>query len=266
MVGAPTGGQPGPAGGNSRPARRYNPASTWSARSRRTRPAKGASPEPVTVIPSSEMPLDRTARRFRRPLVAGLLGSVLLHAAVVLAAGRVGPVGTAAPGERADRSRRPAERVPADALRMVNVRAAETEIRVPAPPAEVRAEPVEVEAAAPREDALAGARLAPPSRGRGGAAETGGPAAGRPADTPPVPRSVLPEWDAPSSVRGHTVTVRVHVDSAGRPTGAVELEPPTPHQGFNDRLTETVRAMRFSPARTAGGRAVAAWAELTFSF
>lgn len=219
------------------------------------------------MTPHFEMPLDRTARRFRRPLAAGLVVSVLLHVAAVLAAGRVGAIGAAVQGDRADRHRPAARPAPSDALRAVKVRAVETEIRVPAPPADVRAAPVEVEAATPRDEAFAGSRLGPPPGGAGRAPEAAaGPASGRPAETPPVPRSVTPEWDAPASVRGHTVTVRVHVDSAGRPTGAVELDPPTPHEGFNRRLTDTVRAMRFSPARTAGGRPVAAWAELTFSF
>lgn len=245
MAGAPTGGQPA------------EPAGTRAPRAYTT---------PATMTASYEMPLDSTARRFRRPMAVGLLLSVALHVAVVLAAGRIGSIGAAIAGDRTDRPRPRVERLPSDALHAVAVRAVKTEIRVPAPPAEVRATPVELEAAEPREEAFAGSSLGPPPGGEGGPSRPGGPAAGRPAETPPVPRSVIPEWDAPDAVRGRTVTVRVHVDSAGRPTGAVELEPPTPHEGFNRKLTETVRAMRFSPARTPGGRPVAAWAELTFSF
>lgn len=250
-------------GGNSRAARRYYTGVRPPLPGAREAPA---SREPPTVTPSREMPLDRTARRFRRPLAVGLLLSVLLHVGLVLAAGRVGPGGALIPVPGAERARARPEPPPTDALRAVDVRPVKTRIRVPAPPRAVRAEPVEVEAAVPREEALGGSPLAPPPGGGEGKGPAGRTEAGSRLASPPVPRSVMPEWDAPASVRGGTVTVRVHVDSTGAPTGAVELDPPTPHDGFNRRLAETVRSMRFAPARTGAGRPVAAWAELTFSF
>lgn len=204
----------------------------------------------------------RRDRGFRRQLAAGLLVSVLLH--LLLALAWRGPV-----LERPDRSAaRPAaaERPSAGgALRAVALRPSGA-ARVPARPD--RIEPArEPEIRLPRvaESTLPSGELERPSPGSG--APDGGP--GRPGpgvDRPPVPRSVMPEWDAPASVRGRTVTVRVHVDSAGSPTGLVELVPRTPDEAFNRRLVRKIRAMRFSPARDRRGRPVSAWAELTFEF
>lgn len=225
-----------------------------------------ASRELATVTPTFEMPLDRTARRFRRPLAVGLLLSVLLHVGLVLAAGPIGlgPARGATAGAHApDRGPPAADR---DVLRALSVRAVERRIRVPAPPRAVRAEPVELRTPSTEEESLAGSGLAPPARTGGGEAEGEAPGGGDVPVSPPVPRSVTPEWDVPAAVRGRSVTVRVRVDSTGVPTGPVELAPATPHEGFNRRLAESVRAMRFSPARTSAGRPVAAWAELTFSF
>lgn len=81
----------------------------------------------------------------------------------------------------------------------------------------------------------------------------------------PVPRSVLPHWDPPGSVRGMEVTVRVLVDERGHPTGEVVLEPPTPDRRFNREIEERVRRMEYRPALR-GGRPVAGWAEITFIF
>lgn len=151
------------------------------------------------------------------------------------------------------------------ALRAVALRPSEA-ARVP--PRPDRVEPVEEpEVRMPRteESALATGDLERPPEGAG-APGGGSGRAGPGVDRPPVPRSVLPEWDAPASVRGSTVTVRVHVDSTGSPTGLVELVPRTPDEAFNRRLVRKVRAMRFSPARDGRGRPVAAWAELTFEF
>lgn len=204
-------------------------------------------------------------RSFRRPLALGLLASVAVHAAAFAVARRAAlrPPATLSTAEA---SREPPDatvRSP-DALRAVRV--AETrEIEIPPPPEDVSAEPAEVRE--PGE--AAGAALAAsgleargfrrPSHG------TGGSARGAPV-SPPVPRSVLPEWDPPDEVRGLTVRVRVRVDSAGRPVGPVELRPETPSESFDVRLVKKVLEMRFSPARTADGRPVQGWAELTFSF
>ena len=93
-----------------------------------------------------------------------------------------------------------------------------------------------------------------------------GPGSGSGGDyTSPIPRSIVPYWDPPEAVRGMEVTVRVFVDERGRPTGEVELDPPTPHRGFNREIVERVRRMEYRPARR-DGRAVAAWAEITFVF
>lgn len=225
--------------------------------------------ELLPVTPLSETPLDRTARRFRLPLAVGLLLSVLVHLVLFAVTGRSEATlaSGAGPAARAVPPRPPAP-VP-DALHALNVREVRPEvIRVPARPRAVTAEPPAVEAASSAEDLFAGAELAAPSgAGPGGAGAAGGEGDdGARIATPPVPRSVMPEWNAPASARGLAVTVRVRVDSAGAPTGPVVLEPRTPDEDFNRRLASTVRAMRFSPARTADGRAVAAWAELTFTF
>lgn len=214
------------------------------------------------------MPLDEGRRRFRRPLAWGLLLSVGLHALLALA--WRAPAGSGILPQRGEPVRPAASRARLDdAVRVVEVRvpAERPPVEVPPPPAPVEAATPEV--SAPRLASEAGvlraelsrrahARPGPPGRGGAGAGsgEVG---------SPPVPRSVLPEWDPPASVRGREVLVRVHVDSAGRPTGAVELVPPTPSEDFNRRLRRKVAEMTFSPARR-GGRAVAGWAELTFVF
>lgn len=212
------------------------------------------------------MPLDEGSRRFRGPLAWGLLLSVALHAAAALAwraAPGPGVLAGDAPPERA----RPARTRARDAVRVL-------ELRLPsdAPPTEIPRPPAPVEAAAPdvgaprlaSEAGVLDADLAPHPHGRPSAAARATGGGGR-RGRPPVPRSVLPEWRPPEEVRGTTVVVRVHVDTAGRPTGAVELLPPTPDEAFNRRLREKVGAMTFDPARR-GGRPVDGWAELTFVF
>lgn len=214
-------------------------------------------------LPSSQRP----ERGFRRALASGLLVSVLLHVALALAWRT--PV-LAPPGSSADvRSPEPRPRA-GRALRALAVREEErTEIPPPPAPLQPAAEP-EVHLPRTAESTLPAGELEPresqPGRSGGGDERSGVGEEGGPRVRPPVPRSVLPEWDAPESVRGNSVTVRVHVDSAGSPTGPVELVPPTSSEDFNRRLVRKVREMRFSPARDPRGRAVAAWAELTFTF
>lgn len=204
-------------------------------------------------------------RSFRRPLALGLLASVAVHAAA-FAVARTASVPSSPP--RAAAQADPAEpdgwASSRRALRAVRVADAR-EVEVPPPPQDVRAEPADVrEPGAASVATLASSGLEArgfrrPSYGTRGA-ERGSTV------RPPVPRSVLPEWDPPDDVRGTTVTIRVRVDSAGRPVGPVRLRPETSSSGFNRRLTQKVLEMRFSPARTDGGRPVEAWAELTFTF
>lgn len=196
----------------------------------------------------------------------GLLASVAVHAAAFAAAHRAS---VPPPQPRSAAETAPAE--PRDrvvhrrALRSVRIADAREEVEVPPPPEDVRAEPAEVrEPASASEATLASSGLQArgfqrPSHGT----RDGGRGA---AVRPPVPRSVLPEWEPPDGVRGTTVTIRVRVDSAGRPVGPVRLSPETASEEFNRRLVTKVLEMRFSPARTEGGRAVEGWAELTFSF
>ncbi len=80
----------------------------------------------------------------------------------------------------------------------------------------------------------------------------------------PVPRSVVPHWDPPGSVRGMEVTVRVFVDATGRP-GLVELDPPTPDEDFNRDIMRQVREWEYRPALR-DGNPVDGWAEITFIF
>lgn len=203
---------------------------------------------------------------YRRCLAVGLLVSVALHVALALS-WRAGPgpgitgEGAEAPSTSPRRTRLPG------AVQAVALEPASREVEVPPPPEPVAAASPDVSAPRMAEGAdLASVELSPrsvgdPGGGRDAAEARPGGGSGR----PPVPRSVLPEWDPPDDVRGTEVVVRVHVDSAGRPTGPVELDPPTGHEGFDRRLREKVRAMEFAPARS-GGRPVAGWAELTFVF
>lgn len=213
------------------------------------------------------MPLDDGRRRFRGPLAWGLLLSVGLHALLALA--WRAPAGIGVLPERSDRDRPSVSRARLDdAVRVVEVRtpAERPPLDVPPPPAPVEAAAPDV--SAPRLASEAGVLRAELSRRTHARPGPGGGGAGSgsgEAGSPPVPRSVIPEWDPPASVRGSEVVVRVHVDSTGRPTGAVELVPPTPSEAFNRRLRRKVSEMAFAPARKEG-RAVAGWAELTFVF
>lgn len=135
---------------------------------------------------------------------------------------------------------------------------------LPAPPeVEVRRTleaPVSLSLASAR--ALEGLRLQRSGSGHGPEPDGG---SGAEHLTAPVPRSLVPQWDPPADVRGMRVTVRVHVDALGRPTGEVWLDPPTPDRRFNRLLVRKVRGMRYHPARR-NGRPVDGWAEITFVF
>lgn len=203
--------------------------------------------------------------RHRRRLAVGLALSVVLHGLLAVV-WRAGP-GPGVLGARSTRTApRPPDRWEREAVRAVRL-AEREDVEIPPPPAPVTAASPQVSAPpAPSSADLARARLEPRSAGAPGAGRAGeaGSAAGA-ARRPPVPRSVLPEWDPPEEVRGTEVVVRVHVDAEGRPTGPVELRPPTSSEAFNRRLRRKVRAMEFAPARV-DGRPVAGWAELTFVF
>lgn len=213
------------------------------------------------------MPLDDGRRRFRGPLAWGLLLSVGLHALLALA--WRAPAGIGILPEPGDRDRPAVSRARLDdAVRVVEMRTPRER-----PPVDIPPPPAPVEAAAPdvspprlvSEAGMLRAELSRRADARPGSPGGGAGSGSGEAGSPPVPRSVLPEWDPPASVRGSEVVVRVHVDSTGRPTGAVELDPPTPSEDFNRRLRRKVSEMSFAPARR-GGRAVPGWAELTFVF
>lgn len=208
--------------------------------------------------------------RYRRSLAVGMLVSVALHGLLAVAwRSRPGPGMTGGAPDRA--APRSPDRWERERLRAVALRDPAEDVEIPSPPSPVTAPSPEV--SPPR--VTGGADLAsveltpwsagPPGRGGGEPGARAGEPAGGGTRRPPVPRSVLPEWDPPEQVRGTEVVVRVHVDAAGRPTGPVELCPPTPSRDFNRRLREKVRAMEFAPARI-DGQPVAGWAELTFLF
>lgn len=164
---------------------------------------------------------------------------------------------------------------PANRDALIGLRIAVAPIPVlpaPLPPltvAEPRVAVATTPAPAPRLPAPAGLE-APRDAGRSGPIETragaGPPGSGSgEAESPPVPRSIFPEWDPPAGARGMEVTVRVRVDATGRPTGEVELVPPTPDRAFNHRLRQRAVRMEYLPARR-GGVPVPGWAEITFVF
>ncbi len=220
-----------------------------------------------TRMPTYEVPSVRHARRARRAWWAGLLASVAIHlgaftwwrAPIVIGEGpdtaRERPVRPAAGGAMsARRIRFPVSReIPPPPAPVVDIAAPEIEIREPSEPAMG----IDLAMAAP---AAAG-----PGPAFAAAAGDGSGADGEGGIVPPVPRSILPHWDPPPSVRGMEVTVRVFVDADGRPTGMVQLVPPTPDREFNREIEDHVRRMAYRPALD-HGVPVAAWAEIVFIF
>lgn len=193
-----------------------------------------------------------------------MAASFLLHAAAFLA-WRGTDVRPA--GQRV--AARVAAPTPGSAGALVGLRLAVSREEVPPPPRPqpILAEP-EVSRLSPSHLEWLGAAqlLSRPGRPGGGSGSTeGGRSDGAGRSTPPVPRSLLPAWDPPAAVRGMEVLVRVHVDDLGRPTGEVELLPPTADREFNRRLVEKVRNMEYHPARREGAP-VPGWAEITFVF
>lgn len=224
-------------------------------------------------------PVRERRRGFRRLLSRALLVSALLHGALLLAwrAGPPPPPGSAADGSEASApsaSPPPPER----ALRAVEIArpasgdeegepaaarlsGSAPEVRQPVEPAAGRLALETV-----RASAVPGASLDVAARGDGPSDAEGDRSPGEPGRiSPPVPRSILPEWDPPGEVRGSRVTVRVEVGRDGRPTGRVRLDPPTGSEEFDRRLREVLTSLRYRPARRAG-EPIEAWAEVTFVF
>lgn len=196
-----------------------------------------------------------------------MLASVLLHALLLFAWVRPAPEfeRSARPGADPDLS---AGGGGLQALRVSMPR----RIEIPPPPRPILAVDMpEIEI--PEAEIEVSAELLPvgapaPFAGRGagtGPGEGEGAGGGEGEDyVSPVPRSVVPHWDPPGSVRGMEVTVRVFVDARGRP-GLVELDPPTPDEDFNRDIMRQVRAWEYRPALR-NGNPVDGWAEITFIF
>lgn len=204
-------------------------------------------------------------RRDRAAWWGGMLASALLHAFVLF-----GPAGRAPEFERlASRGTNPELRVGGGGLQSVRI-SPPRRVEIPPPPRPVLAvdaPEIEVRETAPEISAdllPVGAPTLPAGRAAAAGPGEGEGGGGTDGYISPVPRSVVPHWDPPGSVRGMEVTVRVFVDATGRPS-LVELDPPTPDEGFNRDIVRQVRAWEYRPARR-DGAAVEGWAEITFIF
>lgn len=71
---------------------------------------------------------------------------------------------------------------------------------------------------------------------------------------PTLKQFVLPPLPTPSSVRGFKLTAWFDVDTTGKST--LLRFTPTPDRGYNDRIRETLLALRFRPAVRPDGTAV----------
>lgn len=228
-----------------------------------------------------QQPVRSRRKGFRRVLIRALAVSALLHGVLFLT-WRAGPPPPPGTGETAGASPSPTP-PPENALRAVEIARPQSESREEAESGRPVAERLpEVETAEVREPvpepaermalqavAATGApRLVLATSGQGASASSR-PGTGSPGEpgriSPPVPRSLLPEWNPPEQVRGKRVTVRVEVGRDGRPTGQVRLDPPTGSESFDRRLRETLTSLRYRPA-TRVGEPVVAWAEITFVF
>lgn len=91
-----------------------------------------------------------------------------------------------------------------------------------------------------------------PGKGSGVGPGTGG---GTAKNYPPTLKQfVLPPLPTPASVRGFKLTAWFDVDSTGKAT--LLRFTPTPDRGYNDRVRETLLALRFRPAVRADGVAI----------
>jgi len=218
--------------------------------------------------PLAHLSTAENTSRYRRSLGVALLISLAVHALAFLAWR-----GAAPPFEPArEASSGPAVALDAGGAMQAIHATLPRRVEIPPPPRPKlspdapRIEELTLEQAAP---AFADAAISFPGGGAAGRGESVGTAAGAGGGgddlRAPYPRALIPQWEAPRDVKGVQVTVRVHVDAAGMPTGEVQLEPPTPNGKFNDLLRRRVREMRYYPARR-NGNPVPGWAEITFIF
>ena len=202
---------------------------------------------------------------------AGMFASLFLHTlAVLLWIGDTSQLEEAAPSQRLN-SHTTSDRL-IQSIRVSSSR--REEIRLPPDPIiEVKIPPVEMTVIAsslPTEHLLSlGLSSSLPSPGSEfglGTGSLGDVGAGKAEYEyqAPVPKFVAPQWDPPASARGLAVTVYVLVDEGGWPQD-VELDPPTPDDGFNGRIVKQVKGWKYQPARR-DGRSTSGWAEITFVF
>lgn len=218
-------------------------------------------------------------RRYERALVVGLLVSVLIHVALVLAWRAPlpqphSPFSAAGPPNHDDRAAR------GGGMREVRLSYA-TPITPPAPPVavpvpdavvpptpqpklqphvKVQAAPIDIRAPAGTvgQGDLKGqgpGRADGTGRGAGGTEESGAYHG-----VPPTPRGmILPPADRPKGVRGKQIAVWVFVNAAGRVIpDSTRLMPPTGNNGFDKRLRQLAAEWVFVPGRR-DGHAVAEW-------
>lgn len=213
-------------------------------------------------------PTEREGGDYRRVLYVALAASALLHLMLFALVGR-GETTIRVTSAAGPPSRDP---IPSSggAMQAVNV-APVQKIQVPPPPRYSPTAP-EVQLRSPEErvrlasvplEAPTGGGEPGPTAGRGtdGRGDAGAGDAGPCAGTRPVPRVLVPEWDAPHEVRGTSVTIRVRIDSQGHPVGPVELDPPTSNDAFNRKLMDAARKMEFQPPRSSC-QASHSWGEL----
>ena len=223
-----------------------------------------------------EAPSRRNSARQRKALWTGLAISAAFHALLLFGWRAPSPDGTGslAAGPRAGDYRAAEGGGEMIALAI----AAPRPIEVPAPPqSRPRIRDPELFVPEPERHVIAASLSGPtggaPAEGRAGqglpgvdgAGDGGTERSGRDRSSPPTPRSITPRWDPPRELRGQRVTLRVHVDALGEPTGEIEIQPRIADSGFAKQLRRDVLAMDFLPARR-DGRAVADWAELTLTF
>lgn len=223
-----------------------------------------------------ESPSRRNSARQRKALWTGLAISAAFHA-LLLFGWRAPPAegpGSLSAGPRAGDYRAAEGGGEMTALAI----AAPRPIEVPAPPqTRPQVRDPEFRVTEPERHVITASLNGPsggtPAEGRSGpglpgvdgAGDGGSDRAGRDRRSPPTPRSITPRWDPPQELRGRRVTLRVHVDALGEPTGEIEIQPRIADSGFEKQLRKDVLAMDFLPARR-DGRPVADWAELTLTF
>jgi protein TonB len=101
-----------------------------------------------------------------------------------------------------------------------------------------------------------------PGRGSGVGPGTGG---GNAKNFPPTPKQFfLPPLPAPASLRGFRLTAWFDVDSTGKAT--LLRFTPSPDRDYNNRLRETLLAMRFRPAVRPDGVPVRDTVDVEFVF